>query len=393
MNYSDSFRRGTPRRRYSERADDSYETGASHLYSTEPSARVDDDESYRPGPSSAPPRRQDPPRRRTDEDEEIIIETAGPSVPRASDRRTRVDGEPEILRIDPGPSMPRPPDRRARVDDEPEILHVDPGPTSRPSNPDRSPDDIEMRRRILQRETSAYGRPPAPPQGRYYTEAADEIYIPRRPSGRGEVPLIYEYDERRRTSGVPPPPPPPGSRYVPLAYTPERRRTVDRMAPPPPPYRLPIIEERDSHRQSHRASSRPTPLRPPPAPRPVPLGVVQPSPYLVSSYQDPPESVPSHGNGHDLATLAEQPFPNDREKVRNSIVLCVYRHSKKAFDFRFVELRKPSGQRMDRENKPVVTDLQLFRKMRSTYEKELRGWIRRFFSFKVLSTVRLLQVR
>jgi hypothetical protein len=382
MNYSDSFRRGTPHRRYSERPGDSYDIGPSQRYSID-SGRADyDDSSYRPGPSSAPPRREDSNRERNDGDQEIVIENAGPSAPRASDRRSRVNGEPEILRID------QPPDRRARVDDEPEILHVDPGPSSRPPRPDRSPYEIE-----IQRADPAYERP-APPQGSYYTETRDDIYVRRRPSGRGE-----DRDDPR-TYGVRPPPPPglgyvpqpppPGSGYVPLVYSRDRRRTHgDGAPPPPPPYRLPIIEERADHRQSHRASSRPTPLRPPPPPRPVPPGVVHPSPYLVSSYQDPPESAPSHGHGHDLATLAEQPFPKDREKVRNSIVLCVYRHSKKAFDFRFVELRKPPGHRM--ENKPV-TDLQLFKRMRRTYEKDLRGWIRRFFSFKVLSTVRLLQV-
>lgn len=135
-------------------------------------------------------------------------------------------------------------------------------------------------------------------------------------------------------------------------------------------------------------------------------GVVTPSPYLVSSYQEPPPSSSGEDHvgtgggagggggrgGHDLATLAGQPNPKDREKVRNSIVLCVYRHSKKAFDFRFVELRKSQGKRMDRDIIPPVSDLRLFKKMRKTYEKDLRGWIRRLLSFKHLSTVRLLQV-
>ncbi|KAJ5047481.1 uncharacterized protein L3040_003305 [Drepanopeziza brunnea f. sp. 'multigermtubi'] len=121
----------------------------------------------------------------------------------------------------------------------------------------------------------------------------------------------------------------------------------------------------------------------------------------LSSYQYPQDPGSGHGhagggsggggNRHDLATLAEQPNPKANEKVRNSIVLCVYRHSQKAFDYRFVQLRSSTGHRLDRGGQHYTTDLHVFQKMRRTYEKELRGSIRRFLSFKVLSTVRLLQ--
>jgi hypothetical protein len=106
---------------------------------------------------------------------------------------------------------------------------------------------------------------------------------------------------------------------------------------------------------------------------------VQPAPPL-----NHPEKVP----GHDLASLAQRPNPNAGEDVRNNLVICVYRNSKKTFDYRLVELL--SGNRLDRRIRG--SDRNLFRTMRNKYENQLRGWIRRLLSFKALSTVRLLQV-
>lgn len=169
MNYSDSFRRGTPSRR----ANDNSEIVPSRRYSA---AYDYHDSSSRPGPSSVPPSREDSRTVRIDEEEEIVIEHARPSVHRASAPRARVNGEPEIIRVDLGASRPGPADRRARVDDEPEPSYDDPGPSSRPSRPERRYDfEIEP-------GASAYDRERA--RRRY--EAEDEYETHRRASGRGD---------------------------------------------------------------------------------------------------------------------------------------------------------------------------------------------------------------
>ena len=122
----------------------------------------------------------------------------------------------------------------------------------------------------------------------------------------------------------------------------------------------------------------PRPPRERPQVRRVPPGFVQPAPYL-------PLSERLHS--HDLTGIAQGPDPKSDPKVRENLVLCVYRNSKKSFDYRFVKLISGHGRK-----DVVVTDLSLFYNMRDVYENELRGWIRRFFSFKGLTTVRLLQV-
>jgi hypothetical protein len=171
MNYSDSFRRGTPSRRYSQHANDNYEIVPSRRYS----ATYDyHDSSSRLGPSLVPPNREDSRAERIDEEEEIVIEHAGPSVHHASAPKARANGEPEIIRVDPGATRPGLVDRRARVDDESEPSYDDPGQSLRPSRPERRYD------LVIEPRASAYDRQRA----RRY-EAEDEYETHRRASSRG----------------------------------------------------------------------------------------------------------------------------------------------------------------------------------------------------------------
>jgi hypothetical protein len=170
-----------------------------------------------------------------------------------------------------------------------------------------------------------------------------------------------------------------------------RRRRSD-VPPGPPPTFGPtpiIIEDRPEYaRRCHRdppRRSRPEipvePPRPPPAQptvRRVPPGYVQPAPSL-------PPSERLYGN--DLAGIAQDLDLKSNPQIRENVVLCVYRNSKKSFDYRFIKLISGHGG-----TDIVITDRLLFHSMRSSYENELRGWIRRFFSFKGLTTVRLLLV-
>lgn len=284
------------------------------------------------GPSNLPGPSTVPPRR---EDAENGNSNHRPSPGSARPRRDKP--RPVIIEeYETEVFHHRPPDRRARVEDEAEPAnpHTDPGPSSGPFVADRVSAD---------RVSHSFLRP----------------------------------------GGLPPPPP-----------------------PPPPPYISHGISE---ERPSHRRHTGRVPLQPPP-PYLVPQGFVTPSPYLVSSYQQPPDSGSGSGHGHgrtgdgsgggggrhDLATLAGQPDPKASEKVRSSIVICVYRRNRlKSFDYRMVQLRSSTARRPDRggQGYSYTQDLLLFQQMRRTYENEMRGWVRRLLSFKALSTVRLLQVR
>ncbi|CAL3972858.1 unnamed protein product [Diplocarpon coronariae] len=395
MNYSDTFRRSTASRRYSQRIEvDSYQSRPSNRYpaayigaSASPDPREvlsrpreteDGDLSHRPGPSSAPPRREHLSPDETEKHETVVIQNSSSSVPRL-------------------------PDRRARVEDEPTILHTAPGSGPHPSRVNRPRSDIEPR------ATKRYGEENGSGQRRHSSiQEHSPIFLYSENPGisdgisqsyaRPGDAILQPPGRHRRSYDMPPPPAPGADRPEARIYI-NRRRTHDLPPPPPPPYGLHTMgKERPDRRSSSRARL------PPPQPPTVPPGFVTPSPYLVSSYQRPAGSAPGHGNvggghggggggggRHDLATLAEQPDPKANQKVRNSIVLCVYRHSQKAFDYRFVPLRSSTDHRLDRASQHFTTDLHVFQEMRRTYEKELRGRIRRFFSFKVPSTVRLLQ--
>lgn len=173
MNYSDSFRQGTPSRHYSQRVNDNYEIVPPHHYSA---AYDNHNWTSRPGPSSAAPDGEESRPGRIDGEEETVIEHAGPSVHRASAPRARVNREPEIIRLVQGVNMPGPRDRRARVDDEPEPSFNDPDSSSRPHRPERGYGfEIEA-------EPSANDRE----QGRRGYEADDNIEIHRRAAARGD---------------------------------------------------------------------------------------------------------------------------------------------------------------------------------------------------------------
>lgn len=115
MNYPDSFR-GGPSRRYSERADESYNIVPSPPYSER--AEYDGMRDH-PGPSSAVPRMQNIARETEDDDDYGN-----------SGRRPHPDDEPIVLHFEPGSSM-RPSARRPPLDDnEPVIIHNGPGSSS-----------------------------------------------------------------------------------------------------------------------------------------------------------------------------------------------------------------------------------------------------------------------
>ncbi|KAI9051097.1 hypothetical protein LZ554_005201 [Drepanopeziza brunnea f. sp. 'monogermtubi'] len=372
MNYPDSFRRSASSRRNSQRAEDNHGIGPSRQLIIEGPPRPekvaprredrdDEDPSYRPGPSSAPPRRENVSRPEIIEEHETV----------AIQDSARLD-----LQIDEHGLKTNPQScTLAQVQ-----IHV-------------------LQERIGKVMLSS-------PRLQYQRDPTRKIGIRMKlVVTHHEKTYLFPFFERtlnyRRRHPLP-------SHPIPAFYAPKssihrnRRRTHEvpspSLQPPHPPHygsHVNTNEGRPNRRSSSRAHLRP------PSPPTVPPGFVTPSPYLVSSYQQPQDPGSGHGhagggsggggNRHDLATLAEQPNPKANEKVRNSIVLCVYRHSQKAFDYRFVQLRSSTGHRLDGEGQHYTTDLHVFRKMRRTYEKELRGSIRRFLSFKVLSTVRLLQ--
>ena len=149
--------------------------------------------------------------------------------------------------------------------------------------------------------------------------------------------------------------------------------------PRPPPVRPPQREHPIRPPPRRPSPSRPAPRRR--SPRPVPEGFVTPAPPL-----NHPEKA---GGGHDLDTLTGG-NPKDSPKVRDNLVLCVYRNSKQTYDFRYVELRR--DHKLSSSEKPNISDRELFRNMRNTYHTQLRGWPRRIFSFKALTTIKLLNV-
>jgi hypothetical protein len=363
MNYSDSFRSG-PSRRYSRQDDESYEIRRSINYSAAPDNVDYDGVRDSPGPSSAAPRRREnaipipgppPPPPPPPPDIAYVPDRRGPS------RRPPRGGELEYGDGDPGPSL-----RRSTHSDTPLSYHERLERRER-EEPVEYMEIPRVRRDAPPRREEAYGDPgpSSRPRSPSPVEERAELVL-ENARARREVPL------RRQ---------PPIERYIEIPHY-DRREHRERPRPRPHVLRPVIYNGHDGRRIPPGGR----PISPPherlrPRPRPVPPGFVQPAPPLMH-----PDKVP----GHDLASLAQRPSPNAGEDIRNNLVLCVYRNSKKSFDYRFVELME-TGHRLDRRFKSI-TDRQLFRSMRSKYQNELRGWVRRFLSFKALSTVRLLQV-
>jgi hypothetical protein len=108
---------------------------------------------------------------------------------------------------------------------------------------------------------------------------------------------------------------------------------------------------------------------------------VPPSPEL------PQRHIPTSSTA-DILTILQGPrdAANDKE-VRDHLVLCVYRNSRKSFMTYKLSLlsksRHPTG---------YITDRPFFRRVYREYDFHLRGWFRRLFSFKTITTVRLMQV-
>jgi hypothetical protein len=111
---------------------------------------------------------------------------------------------------------------------------------------------------------------------------------------------------------------------------------------PSPAQSAPVAHDSHETTQRRPASSRR---------RPIPQGFVETSPRL------------SKGHGNDLAALAQRLFPLEQEDIRDKLLLCVYRNSKKAFLYCKVDLNG-DGHRADHITKPHMTDRQLFENMR-----------------------------
>lgn len=189
----------------------------------------------------------------------------------------------------------------------------------------------------------------------------DPVYnFADRPSRR-RSPLRYEIDPGSHYAGRPPRPPRPPS---PIPVRIHRRNDS------PPRYQN--VHGRPPRRSGSRDSlpRSPSPERPV---RPVPPGFVQPVPLL---------SRPDRVGGHDLLGLASNPRPKSDPDIQGKVVLCLYHNSRRSYDYRTVEYIHKRGN--------PIGDRALFHRMRNKYQYELRGWIRRWFSFKGLSTVRLL---
>jgi hypothetical protein len=171
------------------------------------------------------------------------------------------------------------------------------------------------------------------------------------------------YDVDPGSSSAPPGPPP--SRPPPGG-------------PPPPPGPPPPRRPSASYIYPNRRRSR-SMEGPPPAHRRATVTDTEPE------LPDTPRVSSTNANRNpDLHMLAQHRGTTSGPVAHNNLVLCVYRNSKKGFDMCEVKLAPHSSK--------ALRDRHLFRRMRKQYEYNLRGWIRGLFSFKSITTVRLLQV-
>jgi hypothetical protein len=212
-------------------------------------------------------------------------------------------------------------------------------------------DDLDLGSSSAPPRHSHSGPPPSgppsgpPPSGR----------LPPRPPPSGPPP----------SGRLPPRPPPSGP---PPSGPPLPR-------PPPPAGRPPA-----SFIRPNRRRTRPT-EGPPPAQRRAAV----PATELPNVVPEAPLASSTNANRNpDLHALAQGGRDAKSPVVRDNLVLCVYRNSKKSFDTCEVKLTPYSSK--------TLRDRHLFRRMRKHYEYNLRGWIRGLFSFKSITTVRLLQV-
>jgi hypothetical protein len=237
---------------------------------------------------------------------------------------------------------------------EPTYINIersDPGPSRIPVPPPRhhSPPPV-----VVNLEYGGTERPPRRHSPRRIVIDPPYDYAERASRRPYVIDPVYDYADRR-----------PGPRRPPPFYIPAR--------PPRHDGSLPRYYERPPRRSgSGSLPHSPSPERPV---RPVPPGFVQPAPLI---------SRPDRLGGHDLLGLASNPRPKSDPDIKGKVVLCLYHNSKRTFDYRTVQYISKQGQ--------SIRDRELFYMMRNTYQYELRGWIRRWFSFKGLTTVRLLLV-
>jgi hypothetical protein len=116
----------------------------------------------------------------------------------------------------------------------------------------------------------------------------------------------------------------------------------------------------------------------------------EPPPYIPTVPESPaiPRSCILPSRNADILTLSHGPRDaTSDEEIRHHLVLCVYRNSRKNFATYKLSLLSKSGNPT-----AYITNRPFFRRVYRDYDFHLRGWFRRLFSFKTITTVRLVQV-
>jgi hypothetical protein len=157
-----------------------------------------------------------------------------------------------------------------------------------------------------------------------------------------------------------------------------------------PPRREHIIEMGEAGGQ-HQAEARRRERDRPRRRREEPIGDRLPeeayTPMVPHSPAIPRSRIPP---SRDADILALSQGPRDAasdEEIRDHLVLCVYRNSRKSFATYKLSLLSKSGHPT-----AYITNRPFFRRVYRDYDFHLRGWFRRLFSFKTITTVRLVQV-
>jgi len=116
----------------------------------------------------------------------------------------------------------------------------------------------------------------------------------------------------------------------------------------------------------------------------------EPPPYTPTVPHSPaiPRSCIPRSRNADILALSQGPRDAiSNEEIRDHLVLCVYRNSRKSFVSYKLSLLSKSGHPT-----AYITNRPFFRRVYRDYDFHLRGWFRRLFSFKTITTVRLVQV-
>jgi hypothetical protein len=116
----------------------------------------------------------------------------------------------------------------------------------------------------------------------------------------------------------------------------------------------------------------------------------------------PGQGVGGDGDGGDIQTLAVQPAEAEPDTL-NKIMICVYRNSKRRFVQREIWMMRPGHRNAEFSEtsdlrkdttflKALRTDTAFFKEIKWRYKHQLRGTLKRYLSFKTVSTVRVLAV-